>query len=43
MINNRTTDSPMKKIGKGPTQALIQSRDTDGEEIYEKFSKLLIR
>ena len=36
-LHSRKTNNPIKKMGKGPEQTLLQGRHTEGPETYEKM------
>ena len=36
-LHSRKTNNPVKKMGKGLEQTLLQGRHTEGLEIYEKM------
>ena len=36
-FNTKKTNNPIKKMGKGPEQTLLQERHTEGPETYEKM------
>ena len=39
-LHSRKTNNPIKKIGKGLVQTLLQGRHTEGPETYEKMPSI---
>ena len=40
-LNNKTTNNPIKKMGKRPEQTFLQRRYTDGQQAHEKMFKII--